>query len=66
MAEKLSCLRRDRHTGNAAEVRWRDFRGKRFNSEIISSMIESLIYGSSIVSVTGSICRENKYDEFRG
>ena len=47
-------------------------KGKRFNSEIISSMIESLIYGSSrrgpasIVSVTGSICRENTYDEFRG
>ena len=46
--------------------------GERFNSEIISSMIESLVYGrsrratASIVSVTGSICRENTYDEFRG
>ena len=49
-----------------------DFARERFNSEIISSMIESLIYDSSrrrpasIVSVTGSICRENTYDEFRG
>jgi hypothetical protein len=47
-------------------------KGKRFNSEIISSMIESLIHGGSrratrlVVSVTGSICRKNTYDEFRG
>jgi hypothetical protein len=48
MAEKLSCLRRHRRPGNAAEVRRpRLCKGKRFNSEIISSMIESLIYGSS-------------------
>ena len=46
--------------------------GRRFNSEIISSMIESLITAvrggrpTTIVSVTGSICRENTYDEFRG
>ena len=73
MAEELSCLRRHRRPGNIAEVRRpRLCKGKRFNSEIISSMIESLIYGSSrrgpapIVSVTGSICRENTYDEFRG
>ena len=48
MAEELSCLRRHRRPGNAAEVRRpRLCKGKRFNSEIISSMIESLIYGSS-------------------
>jgi hypothetical protein len=44
----------------------------RFNSEINSSMIESLISAdrggrpASIVSVKGSICRENTFDEFRG
>jgi hypothetical protein len=48
MAEEMSCLRLDRHPGNAAEVRRsRLCKGKRFDSEIISSMIESLIYGSS-------------------
>ena len=48
MAEELSCLRGHRHPGNAAEVRRsRLCKGKRFNSEIISSMIESLIYDSS-------------------
>ena len=48
MAEELSCPRRHRRPGNAAEVRRpRLCKGKRFNSEIISSMIESLIYGSS-------------------
>jgi hypothetical protein len=73
MAEELSCLRRHWRPGNAADVRRSRLRkGKRFNSEIISSMIESLITGvrggrpASIVSVTGSICRENTYDEFRG
>ena len=74
MAEELSCLRRDRHPGNAAEV-WRSrlCQGKRFDLEIISSMIESLIHGSSRratrldhVSETGSICSENTYDEVRG
>ena len=49
MAEEQSCLRRQRHPGNAAEFRRsRLCKGKRFNSEIISSMIESLIYGSSM------------------
>ena len=44
----LSCPRRRRRPGTAAEVRRpRLCKGKRFNSEIISSMIESLIYGSS-------------------
>ena len=73
MAEELSCLRGHRHPGNAAEVRRsRLCKGKRFNSEIISSMIESLIYDSTrrairlVLSVTGSICKENTYDEFRG
>ena len=48
MAEELSCLRRHQRAGNIAEVRRpRLCKGKRFNSEIISSMIESLIYGSS-------------------
>jgi hypothetical protein len=48
MAEELSCLRRHRRPGNIAEVRRpRLCKGNRFNSEIISSMIESLIYGSS-------------------
>ena len=48
MAEEQSCLRRQRHPGNAAEVRRSQLcKGKRFNSEIISSMIESLIYGRS-------------------
>jgi hypothetical protein len=48
MAEELSCLRRHRRPGNIAEVRRpRLCKGKRFNSEIISSMIESLICGSS-------------------
>ena len=48
MAEELSCLRGHRHPGNAAEVRRsRLCKEKRFNSEIISSMIESLIYDSS-------------------
>ena len=48
MAEEQSCLRRQRHPGNAAEVRRsRLCKGKRFNSEIISSMIESLTYSSS-------------------
>ena len=48
MAEELSCLRRHRRPGNIAEVRRpRLCKGKRFNSEIISSMIKSLIYGSS-------------------
>jgi hypothetical protein len=67
MAEELSCLRRHRHPGNAAEVRRsRLCKGKRFNSEIISSMIESLITAvrggrpASIVSVTGSICRRTR------
>jgi hypothetical protein len=65
MAEELSCLRRHRDPGNAAEVRRsRLCKGKRFNSEIISSMIESLTTAvrggrpASIMSVTGSICRE--------
>jgi hypothetical protein len=48
MAEELSCLRRHRRPGNIAEVRRpRLCKGKRFNSEIISSMVSSLIYGSS-------------------
>ena len=48
MAEELSCLRH-RRPGNIAEVRRpRLCKGKRFNSETISSMIESLIYGSSM------------------
>jgi hypothetical protein len=48
IAEELSCLRRHWHPGNAEEVRQtRLCKGKRFNSEIISSMIESLINGSS-------------------
>ena len=48
MAEELSCLRGHRHPGNAAEVRRPGLcKGKRFNSEINSSKIESLIYGSS-------------------
>ena len=69
MAEELS----PPSASDIAEVRQpRLCKGKRFNSEIISSMIESLITGvrggrpASIVSVTGSICRENTYDEFRG
>jgi hypothetical protein len=73
MAEELSCLRRHRHPGNAADVRRSPFcKGKPFNSEVILSMIETLITAvrggrpASIVSVTGSICRENTYDEFRG
>jgi hypothetical protein len=73
MAEQLSCLRRHRRPGNITEVRRpRLYKGKRFNLEIISSRIESLIYGSSRRTtrldraVTGRICRENKYDEFRG
>lgn len=73
MAEELSCLRRHRHPGNAAEVRRsRLCKWKRFNWKIISSMIETLIYGSrggrpaSIVPVIGSFCTENTYDEFRG
>src|ERR1700692_4489104 len=42
MAEELSCLRRHRHPGNIAEVRRpRLCKGKRLNSKIISSMIES-------------------------
>ena len=49
MAEELPCLRRHRRPGNIAEVRRpRLCKGKRFNSEIISSMIKSLIYGSSM------------------
>lgn len=48
MAEELSCLRRHRRPGNIAEVRRPRLCKKRFNSEIISSMIESLIYGSSM------------------
>jgi len=44
--------------------------GKRFNSEIISSMIESLIYDSSRRATrldrVSDVCRENTYDEFRG
>src|SRR5882762_10761444 len=41
MAEELSCLRRHRRTGNIAEVRQpRLCKGKRFNSQIISSMID--------------------------
>ena len=70
MAEGLSCLRRHRYPGNTAAVRRsRLCKGKHFNSEVISSMIESLIYGSSrrqpasMASVTGRICRENTYDE---
>ena len=48
MVEELSCLRRHRRPGNIAEVRrYRLCKGRRFNSEIISSMIESLIYSSS-------------------
>jgi len=48
MTEELSCLRRHRRPGNLAKVRRpRLCKGKRFNSEISSSMIESLIYGSS-------------------
>ena len=48
MTEELSCLRRHRRPGSIAEVRRpRLCKGKRFNSEIISSMIESLIYGRS-------------------
>jgi hypothetical protein len=44
---------------------------KRLNSEIISSMIDSLITtfrGGRPISivVTGSICRKNTYDESRG
>ena len=47
MAEELSCLRH-RHPGTAVEVRRsRLCKGRRFNSEIISSMIEALIYGCS-------------------
>jgi hypothetical protein len=42
MAEDLACLRRHRRPGNIAEVlRPRLCKAKRFNSEIISSMIES-------------------------
>jgi hypothetical protein len=73
MAEELSCLRRHRRPGNIAEVRRpRLCKGKRCNSAIISSMFASPICRrlrratGSIVSVTGSICRENTYDEFRG
>ena len=48
MAEELSCLRCHRRPGNIAEFRRpRLCKGKRFDSEIISSMIESMIYGSS-------------------
>jgi len=48
MAEELSCLRSHWHPANAAEVRQsRLCKGKRFNSEVIASMIESLIYGCS-------------------
>ena len=48
MAEELSCLRCHWRPGNIAEVRRPQLcKGKRFNSEIISSMIESLICGSS-------------------
>jgi hypothetical protein len=48
MAGDFFCLRRHRRPGNIAEVRWpRLCKGKRFNSEMISSMIKSLIYVSS-------------------
>ena len=48
MVEELSCPRGHRRPGNIAEVRRpRLCKGNRFNSEIISSMIESLIYSSS-------------------
>ena len=48
MAEELSCLRRHRRPGNIAEVRRPPLcKGRRYKSEIISSMIESLIYSSS-------------------
>jgi len=47
MAEELSCLRRHRCPGNIAEVRRPRLCKGKLNSEIISSMIESLIYGSS-------------------
>jgi hypothetical protein len=45
--------------------------GKRFNPEIISSIIESLIYCSSrrttrFVSVKGSRLQGEQYGEFRG
>ena len=73
MAEELSCLRRHRRPGNIAEVRRpRLCKGKRFNSEIISSMIESLICGSSRrVPLLDRVSdrqhpQENTYDEFRG
>ena len=73
MAEELSCLRRHRHPGNAAEVRRsRLCKGKRFNSETISSMIGSLIYGSSRRATRLDRVsdrqhpQENTYDEFRG
>jgi hypothetical protein len=40
--------RRHRHPGNVAEVRRsRLCKGKRFNSDLISSMLESLIFGGS-------------------
>jgi hypothetical protein len=61
MAEELSWLRRHWHRGNAEEVRRsRLCKGKRFNSEIISSKIESLIYGSSRRAthvLTAALCR---------
>ena len=73
MAEEPSCLRRHRRPGNATEVRrLRLCKGKRFNSEIISSMIESLIYGSSMRATDvdhvsdRQHLQENTYDEFRG
>lgn len=72
MAEELSWLRRHRRLGSIAEVRRpRLSKGKRFNSEIISSSDHwfTAVPGgrpASNVSVTGSICKESTYDEFRG
>jgi len=47
MAEELSCLRGHPHPGMPRKFGSPDFARERFNSEIISSMIESLIYDSS-------------------
>jgi hypothetical protein len=41
----------------------------RFGDKFINDRITDLVRGgrpASIVPVTGSICRENTYDEFRG
>jgi hypothetical protein len=73
MAEELSCLRRHRRPGNIAEVRQPDFATEAFlfgdsfiNGRITDSRRFEAGNPPQIVSVTGSICRKNTYDELRG